>query len=61
MYRDNNTWNWLFDYSTLAVGSDERYKREIEPLTLGLNFIEQLEPVSFLKLTEDPNDDPEAT
>ena len=61
MYRNNNTWNWLFYYSTLTVGSDERYKREIEPLALGLNFIEQLEPVSFLKLTESLDDDPEAT
>jgi hypothetical protein len=61
MYRNNNTWNWLFYYSTLQIGSDERYKREIEPLSLGLNFIEQLEPVSFLKLTENTDDDPETT
>jgi hypothetical protein len=61
MYRNNNAWNWLFNYGTLQEGSDARFKREIEPLTLGLNFIEQLEPVSFLKLTESPDDDPEAT
>ena len=61
MYRNNNAWNWLFNYGTLQEGSDERFKREIEPLTLGLNFIEQLEPVSFLKLTESLDDDPETT
>ena len=61
MYRNNNAWNWLFNYSTLEVGSDERFKREIEPLSLGLNFIEKLEPVSFLKLTEREDDAPEAT
>jgi hypothetical protein len=61
MYRNNNAWNWLFYYSTLTVGSDARFKREIEPLNLGLNFIEKLEPVSFLKLTEECDDDPEAT
>jgi hypothetical protein len=36
-------------------------KREIEPLSVGLNFIESLEPISYLRLTESPNDDPEAT
>lgn len=61
MYRNNNTWNWLYYYSTLIYGSDARFKREIEPLALGLNFIEKLEPVSFLKLTESQDDDPEAT
>jgi hypothetical protein len=61
MYRNNNAWNWLFNYGTLQEGSDARFKREIEPLPLGLNFIEQLEPVTFLKLTECPDDDPEAT
>jgi hypothetical protein len=61
MYRNNNAWNWLFDYSTLSIGSDERYKRDIEPLSLGLNFIESLEPISYLRLTETPDDDPEAT
>jgi hypothetical protein len=61
VYRNNNEWNWLFSYSGLIIGSDERYKRDIQPLGLGLNFIEHLQPVSFLKLTEDPDDDPEAT
>lgn len=61
VYRNNNEWNWLFSYSGLIIGSDERFKRDIQPLGLGLNFIEHLQPVSFLKLTEDPNDDPEAT
>ena len=61
VYRNNNTWNWLFSYSGLIIGSDERYKREIQPLNLGLNFIELLQPISYLKLTETPDDDPEAT
>ena len=61
MYANNSQWNWLFYYSTLQVGSDVRYKREITPLALGLNFIEQLQPISFLKLTEASDDDPEAT
>lgn len=61
MYRNNNNWNWLFDYTTLSIGSDERYKREIEPLSLGLSFLEKLQPVSFLRLTETPDDDPETT
>jgi len=61
MYRNNNTWNWLWNYSTLQVGSDERYKRDIQPLGLGMKFIEQLEPISYLKLTEREDDDPDAT
>jgi len=61
MYRNNNAWNWFWDYSTLVIGSDERFKREIEPLSFGLNFIESLEPISYLRLTETPDDDPETT
>lgn len=61
MYRNNNTWNWLWNYSTLQVGSDERYKRDIQPLGLGMKFVEHLEPISYLKLTEETDDDPEAT
>jgi hypothetical protein len=61
MYTDNSTWNWLWNFSTLEVGSDERFKREIEPLSVGLNFIESLEPISYLRLTERTDDDPEAT
>jgi len=61
MYKNNNSWNWLWDYSTLIIGSDERYKREIEPLSFGLNFIDSLEPISYLRLTETPDDDPETT
>ena len=60
-FRNNNAWNWLFSYSTLAIGSDERYKRNIQPLNAGLNFIENLNPISFLKLTENPDDEPETT
>ena len=61
MYRNNATWNWLWNYSTLQVGSDERYKRDIQPLGLGMKFVEHLEPISYLKLTEATDDDPEAT
>lgn len=59
MYRANTTWNWLWNYNTLAVGSDIRYKRKIEPLNIGLNFIKELEPISYQKLTESCDDDPE--
>lgn len=61
IYRHNNTWSWRFDYSTLAIGSDVRYKRDIQPLGLGMKFVEHLEPISYLKLSENPDDDPEAT
>jgi hypothetical protein len=61
IYRNNNAWNWLFYYSTLSIGSDERYKRDIEPLSLGLNFIESLKPISYLRLTENTDDNPETT
>lgn len=61
MYRNNNSWNWLWNYSTLVVGSDIRYKRDIQPLNIGLNFIKALEPISYLKVTERIDDDPDAT
>jgi hypothetical protein len=61
MYRNNNNWNWLWNYSTLQVPSDIRYKREIEPLNIGLKFVQVLEPISYLKVTELPDDDPDAT
>ena len=61
MYRNNNAWNWLWNYSTLVVGSDIRYKRDIQPLNIGLKFIKELEPISYLKVTERPDDDPDAT
>jgi hypothetical protein len=61
MFRANAAWNWLWSYNTLVVGSDIRYKRDIQPLNMGLNFIEKLEPISYLKLTESCDDDPEAT
>jgi hypothetical protein len=61
MYRNNNNWNWLWDYSTLVIPSDIRYKREIEPLNVGLKFVQELEPISYLKVTEETDDDPDAT
>ena len=61
MYRNNNAWNWLWNYSTLVVGSDIRYKRDIQPLNIGLNFIKELEPISYLKVTEREDDDLDAT
>jgi hypothetical protein len=59
-YRNNNTWNFYVINGTF-VPSDERYKRDITPLSVGMNFLRLLEPISFDPLTEDPNDDPEAT
>jgi hypothetical protein len=61
MYRNDSSFNWIWDYGTLYTFSDERYKREIESMPFGLNFIKALQPVSFLRLTESPDDDPEAT
>lgn len=59
VYRDNSTWNFYYNYATF-VASDARYKREIKPLTFGLNLINALEPVEFKRLTERDDDDPEA-
>jgi hypothetical protein len=59
-YRNNNTWNFYVINGTF-VPSDERYKRDIMPLGVGMNLLRLLEPISFDPLTEDPNDDPEAT
>lgn len=61
MYRNNSSFNWVWYYGTLYTFSDERYKREIEPMSFGLSFVKALQPVSFLRLTEAPDDDPEAT
>jgi hypothetical protein len=61
MYRNNSSFNWVWYYGTLYTFSDARYKREIESMPFGLNFIKALQPVSFLRLTESPDDDPEAT
>jgi hypothetical protein len=59
-YRNNNTWNFYVINGTF-VPSDERYKRDIEPLERGLDFIRGIVPVTYDPLTEDPNDDPEQT
>jgi hypothetical protein len=61
MFRANAAWNWLWNYNTLEVGSDVRYKRDIQPLNIGLNFVKELEPISYQKLTESCEDDPEET
>ena len=61
VWRNNNTWNWLHYNGSFFIGSDARFKREIEPLTFGMNFIKALKPISFLKLTETPDADPEET
>jgi hypothetical protein len=61
MYKNDSSFNWTWYYGTLYTFSDARYKREIEPMPFGLNFIKALKPVSFLKLTEQLDDDPEAT
>lgn len=59
-YRNNSTWNFYVFNGTFTP-SDERYKRDIAPLGVGMNLLRLLEPISFDPLTEDPDDDPEAT
>jgi hypothetical protein len=59
-YRNNTTWNFYVINGTFTP-SDERYKRDIEPLQHGMNLIREIVPVTFDPLTEDPNDDPEQT
>ena len=59
-YRNNNTWNFYVNNGTF-VPSDERYKRDIQPLEHGLNFIREITPVSYDPLTENLDDDPETT
>ena len=59
-YRNNNTWNFYVVNGTF-VPSDERYKRDIEPLQHGMNLIRGIVPVTYDPLTEDPSDDPEQT
>lgn len=59
-YRNNNTWNFYVNNGTF-VPSDERYKRDIQPLEHGLNFIREIVPVSYDPLTESLDDDPETT
>ena len=59
-YRNNNTWNFYVNNGTF-IPSDERYKRDIEPLQHGMNFIKEIVPITFDPLTEDPSDDPEQT
>lgn len=59
-YRNNSTWNFYVINGTF-VPSDERYKRDIEPLQHGMNLIREIVPVTYDPLTEDPNDDPEQT
>ena len=60
IYRNNNTWNFYVSNGTF-VPSDERYKRDIEPLQHGMNLIREIVPVTYDPLTEDPSDDPEQT
>lgn len=60
IYRNNTTWNFYVSNGTF-VPSDERYKRDIEPLQYGMNLIREIVPVTFDPLTEDPSDDPEQT
>jgi hypothetical protein len=60
VYRNNSTWNFYVINGTF-VPSDERYKRDIEPLQHGMNLIREIVTVTFDPLTEDPADDPEQT
>ena len=59
-YRNNTTWNFYVINGTFTP-SDERYKRDIEPLQHGMNLIREIVPITFDPLTEDPADDPEQT
>ena len=59
-YRNNSTWNFYVINGTFTP-SDERYKRDIEPLQHGMNLIRGIVPVTYDPLTEDPSDDPEQT
>jgi hypothetical protein len=59
-YRNNTTWNFYVINGTFTP-SDERYKRDIEPLQYGMNLIREIVPITFDPLTEDPADDPEQT
>ena len=59
-YRNNTTWNFYVINGTF-IPSDERYKRDIEPLQHGMNLIREIVPITFDPLTEDPTDDPEQT
>jgi hypothetical protein len=59
-YRNNNSWNF-YVFNGTFVPSDERYKRDIEPLQHGMSLIREIVPVTYDPLTEDPNDDPEQT
>jgi hypothetical protein len=40
-------WDNIYATNSVIQTSDRRDKKEIEPTTLGLNFIEKLNPVSF--------------
>lgn len=60
VYRNNATWNFYVVNGTFTP-SDERYKRDIEPLQHGMNLIRGIVPITFDPLTEDPADDPEQT
>lgn len=59
-YRNNTTWNFYVNNGTF-VPSDERYKRDIEPLQHGMNLIREIVPVTYDPLTESLDDDPETT
>jgi hypothetical protein len=59
-YKNDNAWNFYVGNGTFTP-SDARYKRDIEPLQHGMNFIREIVPVTYDPLTEDPNDDPETT
>jgi hypothetical protein len=57
---NNATWNFYISNGTF-VPSDARYKRDIEPLEHGMNLLREIVPVTYDPLTENTDDDPEAT
>jgi hypothetical protein len=59
-YINDNAWNFYVINGTYTP-SDARYKRDIQPLEHGMNFIREIVPVTYDPLTQNPNDDPDAT
>jgi hypothetical protein len=57
-YRNNNAWNFYVQNGTF-IASDARWKRDITPIEHGTDFLKKIQPVSYRRLTENLDDDPE--
>ena len=44
----NRRWNTIFASQGTINTSDERYKKDIKPISLGTEFIKKLEPITFV-------------